>query len=73
MKKITLTIDGKEQTFTEGSVVEVECNDGKHIVGYLTEYTDTTKVCLARYKKGILTWLSEPVKTIYIKRIKELD
>ena len=41
MKKITLKIDGKEQTFNEGSVVEVVAKKqsyqkGKRFAGYLT-------------------------------------
>ena len=43
MKKITLTINGKEQTFTEGSVVEVvtkkeSYHEGAKYVGYLSRH-----------------------------------
>ena len=62
MKKITLKIDGKEQTFNEGSVVEVERKgNGITNAGYLHARYDASKyyqngtpayfirICLDRY------------------------
>ena len=54
MKKITLKIDGKEQTFNEGSVVEVTAHDfyRNNILG---KHADL-KIKYIGYVRGIELW-----------------
>ena len=63
MKKITLKIDGKEQTLMAGNAVEVVCNDGKYFVGHLSKKTG----------KLNSVWLTIPIDICDIKSIKALE
>ena len=58
--------------FDVGDMVEVVCNNGRHIIGYITKDTNSTAVYLASYKKETFIWLTIPVKTTNIKSIEEL-